>query len=161
MKNILIAIFCIILFSLAVPYAIVAISGMPILTAIYSVLSRRIRVSRRFLIFSFIGTLLSFGFLINLNISNLCKDDIFFILAVFSASLGYIEGKRLSRKHSGKRITSWAIIIAMIIVLLLGFIHFIRQGFNSCHITSNTWIVALLVLSCIFGTLKEKNKEKI
>ena len=197
-------------------HAAVALAALPMATAVYSILRDKLNPGKKFWFFSILGTLLSFGFFFSLNVKSFALGDIYLLLSVASAALGYVEGGRVSRVYGGRRTMTWAVLFTLPVVIPLSIWYFSKNS-NSLtlisqqawfsmsylalfsqsmgmflwfrvlaigpmekialiqllqpfltlfaaifllheHVEMITWIVAILVALCVFGTSREKNK---
>ena len=81
-------------------------AGLPIGTSIYSILRDRLNPGIKFWLFALMGTFLSCWFFF-MNVERILFDDLLLLLAVLSASFGYVEGGRSSRLYGGARTMSF------------------------------------------------------
>lgn len=121
-------------------HAAVALAAMPIATAAYSVLRDRLNPGGKFWLFAVTGTFLSFAFFFAMNVSALVFGDFLLVLAVFAAAFGYVEGGRMSRLYSGKRIMSWAILFTLPITIPACIYYFSQSSFDVSKVSSNVWL---------------------
>ncbi|REC45455.1 DMT family transporter [Chryseobacterium pennipullorum] len=130
---ILVAVGCVIGFpllsSLALQYltsahSIVFLGMLPLATAVFGVWRGGERPHPIFWFFSIIGSLLVMGFAFSQGISASPIGDILMLLAVILCGLGYAEGAKLSKTLGGWQVISWALIIALPVMLPLFFIYF-------------------------------------
>lgn len=121
-------------------HAAVALAAMPIATAAYSVLRDRMHPGGKFWLFAITGTFLSFAFFFSMNVSALVFGDFLLILAVFAAAFGYVEGGRMSRLYSGRRIMSWAILFTLPITIPTAIYYFSQSTFEVSKVSSNVWL---------------------
>ena len=198
-------------------HAAVALAVLPVITAIYSVVRDRMNPCIRFWLFAVMGTSFAFGFFFSINVNHFLLGDFLLLLSVFSAAFGYVEGGRLSRDYGGRKIMSWAVLVASPISILIATIYFssnhqtllnlsMKGWFSISYLAlisqslgmflwfrvlsigpmekialvqllqpfltlfasilllretvlPMTWIIALLVAICIFGSNKSRNKS--
>lgn len=93
-------------------HGVIALAALPVLTAAYSSLRDRSSPGRAFWAFSALGTLLSLSFFFVDRSVALGAGDLYLVGALIASAFGYVEGARLSREHGGRRVMSWAILIA-------------------------------------------------
>jgi drug/metabolite transporter (DMT)-like permease len=197
-------------------HAAVALAGLPMVTAIYSILRDRLNPGFRFWAFSLLGTLFSVSFFFLLNVKEVQHGDLILLLAVLSAAFGYVEGGRTGRIYGGARTMAWAVLLVLPVCLPLALWHFRHTSDSLAAVTlpvafsilyvglvsqslgmllwlkvlakgpmekvsmvqllqpfftllgaivllgeevlGITWVVALLVGICVFGTNREREK---
>jgi drug/metabolite transporter (DMT)-like permease len=93
-------------------HGVIAMAALPALTAVYSSFRDRTNPGLWFWIFCAAGSLLSLSFFFLDQSVRLGPGDLFLIGAVAASALGYVEGGRLSRGFGGRRIMSWAVLLA-------------------------------------------------
>lgn len=142
---VLVSIGCVIGFpllsALAVQYitsahSIVFLGMLPMMTAIFGVLRGGEKPHPVFWIFSIIGSLLVVGFAVSQGISANPMGDILMLAAVVLCGLGYAEGAKLSKTLGGWQVISWALILALPIMIPLFFIYFPE---NVKEVSFNGW----------------------
>ncbi|MBK1896535.1 DMT family transporter [Chryseobacterium paridis] len=130
---VLVSIGCVIGFpllsSLALQYitsahSIVFLGMLPLATAVFGVLRGGERPHPVFWFFSIVGSLLVIGFAVSQGISASPIGDILMLAAVILCGLGYAEGAKLSKTLGGWQVISWALIIALPLMIPLFFIYF-------------------------------------
>ncbi len=101
----------------------VVVGLLPAATAGLSVFRSGERPSKRYWVFALIGmaaiATLAFA---RSNTAELAVGDVFFVLAVASAAVGYTEGALLSRELGGWQTISWALLLGLPLTLPLGVI---------------------------------------
>jgi len=134
-------------------HAAVGLAAMPMATAVYSVLRDRINPGARFWLFATVGTLLSFAFFFSMNVSHLLNGDVLLVMAVFAAALGYVEGGRMSRIYSGKRVMSWSILATLPITIPTAIYYFLDAGIEFSELSGSVWFsfAYLALVSQSFG----------
>lgn len=120
-------------------HAAVALAALPLMTAIYSVMRDRLNTGIRFWLFAVTGTLLAFGFFFSINVNHLLLGDFLLLLSVFSAAFGYVEGGRLSREYGGRKIMSWAVLIASPISIFIAIIYFSNNHQTLLNLSIKGW----------------------
>lgn len=130
---VLVSIGCVIGFpllsSLALQYltsahSIVFLGMLPLMTAIFGVFRGGERPHPVFWFFSIIGSLLVIGFAVSQGISASPIGDILILLGVILCGLGYAEGAKLSKTLGGWQVISWALVLALPLMMPLFFIYF-------------------------------------
>lgn len=98
----------------------VVIGLLPAATAGLSVLRSGERPSARYWLYAAIGLVAVVTLSIaQSNTSALALGDVFFLLAVLSAAVGYTEGALLSRELGGWQTISWSVVLALPITIPL------------------------------------------
>ncbi|KPE51049.1 transporter [Chryseobacterium indologenes] len=105
-------------------HSIVFLGMLPMATAIFGVLRGGERPHPVFWLFSVIGSLLVIGYAVSQGISASPVGDILMLLAVILCGLGYAEGARLSKTLGGWQVISWALVLALPVMIPLFFIYF-------------------------------------
>ena len=121
-------------------HAAVALAALPLMTAIYSVVRDRINPGIRFWLFAIMGTLFSFGFFLSINVKHLLLGDFLLLLSVFSAAFGYVEGGRISREYGGRKIMSWAVLIASPFAICIAAVYFSYNDHVLLNLSMKGWI---------------------
>jgi drug/metabolite transporter (DMT)-like permease len=98
-------------------HSIVFLGLLPLATAIFGVLRGGERPRPAFWIFSGLGSLLVTGFALSQDIAVSAVGDLLMLAAVVVCGLGYAEGARLTRVLGGWQVISWALIIALPLML--------------------------------------------
>ncbi len=117
----------------------IAMAATPALTAVYSSLRDQCPQSFRFWLFCLIGTASTFSYFFTTSSGTLSSADLLLVGVVVASTFGYVEGARLSRQYGGRRIMSWAVILALplAIVLTLPSVHF--ENLPGFWDTPKTW----------------------
>ncbi|WP_326983509.1 DMT family transporter [Chryseobacterium sp. MYb264] len=105
-------------------HSIVFLGMLPMMTAIFGVMRGGERPHPIFWLFSIIGSALVVGFAVFQGISANPMGDILMFAAVVLCGLGYAEGAKLSKTLGGWQVISWALILALPIMIPLFFIYF-------------------------------------
>lgn len=105
-------------------HSIVFLGMLPLATAIFGVIRGGERPHPVFWLFSIIGSLLVIGFAVSQGISASPIGDILMLAAVVLCGLGYAEGAKLSKTLGGWQVISWALILALPLMIPLFFIYF-------------------------------------
>jgi drug/metabolite transporter (DMT)-like permease len=105
----------------------VVIGLLPAATAGLSVWRSGERPSARYWFFAFLGMMaIALLAIARSNTTELAVGDLYFLLAVASAAIGYTEGALLSRELGGWQTISWSLLLALPVTVPLGAI-----GFNA------------------------------
>lgn len=105
-------------------HSIVFLGMLPLATAIFGVFRGGERPQPVFWFFSIIGSLLVIGYAVSQGISASPVGDILMLAAVILCGLGYAEGAKLSKDLGGWQVISWALVIALPLMLPLFFFYF-------------------------------------
>jgi len=100
-------------------HSIVFIGLLPLSTAIFAVVRGGERPSPAFWLFSCVGSALVVGFAAAQGISGSVLGDALMVAAITVCGLGYAEGARLSRTLGGWQVISWALVLALPMMLPL------------------------------------------
>lgn len=100
--------------------SIVFIGLLPLCTAIFGVVSGGERPQPAFWLFSIVGSLLVAGFALAESGPASLAGDLLMIAAILLCGLGYAEGARLSRRLGGWQVISWALVLALPVMAILG-----------------------------------------
>lgn len=104
--------------------SIVFIGLLPLATAIFGVLRGGERPKPVFWLFSVLGAASVAGFALLQGTAGTWIGDAMMVGAVLLCGLGYAEGARLSRRLGGWQVISWALLLALPIMLAVGFLTF-------------------------------------
>ena len=116
----------------------VVIGVLPAATAGLSVLRSGERPSRRYWFFSGLGLVaIALLAVARSNTAELARGDVYFLLAVVAAAVGYTEGGLLSRELGGWQTISWSLLVALPVT-----VPFAIVGWKAFDGTANTnaWI---------------------
>ncbi|REC78486.1 EamA/RhaT family transporter [Chryseobacterium elymi] len=105
-------------------HSIVFLGMLPLATAVFGVFRGGERPHPIFWFFSVIGSLLVIGYAISQGISASPIGDVLMLLAVILCGMGYAEGAKLSKTLGGWQVISWALVLALPIMIPLFFIYF-------------------------------------
>lgn len=106
--------------SMTSAHSIVFIGLLPLVTALFGVLRGGERPQRAFWVFSGLGAALVAGFaLAQGGGGGSASGDLLMIAAIIVCGLGYAEGARLARKLGGWQVISWALVLALPLMLPL------------------------------------------
>jgi drug/metabolite transporter (DMT)-like permease len=101
-------------------HSIVFIGLLPLCTAIFGVLRGGERPKPAFWLFSIIGSLLVAAFALAESGPASLTGDLLMIAAILLCGLGYAEGAMLSRRLGGWQVISWALVLALPVMAILG-----------------------------------------
>lgn len=105
-------------------HSIVFLGMLPLATAVFGVFRGGERPHPIFWFFSVIGSLLVIGYAVSQGISASPIGDILMLLAVILCGMGYAEGAKLSKTLGGWQVISWALVLALPVMIPLFFIYF-------------------------------------
>jgi drug/metabolite transporter (DMT)-like permease len=97
--------------------SIVFIGLLPLSTAVFGVLRGGERPGPMFWLFSCLGSLVVAGFALSNGGIGSFSGDILMLAAIMVCGLGYAEGAKLSRRLGGWQVISWALLLAMPLML--------------------------------------------
>jgi len=101
---------------------------LPLATAVVAALWFRQRPSLAFWTCALLGTLLVLGFMVIRSLDTaghprLHLADVFLLLAMLSAALGYIGGARLTPSLGAERVICWVLVMSLPVTLPLTWLH--------------------------------------
>lgn len=99
-------------------HSIVFLGLLPLATAVFGVLRGGERPRLAFWLFSVMGSLLVVGFALSQAVSASLTGDLLMLAAVVVCGLGYAEGAVLSRTLGGWQVISWALILALPLMIV-------------------------------------------
>lgn len=105
-------------------HSIVFLGMLPLATAVFGVMRGGERPYPIFWFFSIVGSLLVIGYAVSQGISASPIGDILMLLAVILCGMGYAEGAKLSKTLGGWQVISWALVLALPVMIPLFFIYF-------------------------------------
>ncbi|ROH87358.1 DMT family transporter [Chryseobacterium cucumeris] len=105
-------------------HSIVFLGMLPLATAVFGVMRGGERPHPIFWLFSIVGSLLVIGYAVSQGISASPIGDILMLLAVILCGMGYAEGAKLSKTLDGWQVISWALVLALPVMIPLFFIYF-------------------------------------
>jgi drug/metabolite transporter (DMT)-like permease len=103
-------------------HSIIFVGMLPLTTALFAVLRGGERPHPAFWFFAILGSSFVIGYAVAQGLSVSPIGDILMLLAVIVCGLGYAEGAKLSKTLGGWQVISWALVIALPIMVPLGFI---------------------------------------
>ena len=101
---------------------------LPLTTAVIAALWFRQKPSTGFWLCAVLGTLLVLGFMVVRSADatghfSLHTADVFLLLAMFSASLGYIGGARLTPSLGAERVICWVLVLSLPITMPMAWLN--------------------------------------
>lgn len=100
-------------------HSIIFVGLLPLCTAIFGVLRGGERPRAGFWLFSALGGMLVAGYAMRGAVQVSLTGDLLMALAVIVCGLGYAEGARLSRSLGGWQVISWALVLALPLMLAM------------------------------------------
>jgi drug/metabolite transporter (DMT)-like permease len=100
-------------------HSIVLIGFLPLITAIFGVLRAGERPKPAFWLFSGLGGMTVAGFALSQGGAASFAGDLLMAAAITACGMGYAEGARLSRRLGGWQVISWALLLALPLMLPL------------------------------------------
>ncbi|HEX4767528.1 MAG TPA: DMT family transporter [Lichenihabitans sp.] len=101
-------------------HSIVFVGLLPLATAIFGVLRGGERPRPAFWLFSLVGALSVAGFALSRSGRASITGDLLMVVAIVLCGLGYAEGAMLSRRLGGWQVISWALVLALPVMAILG-----------------------------------------
>lgn len=130
----------------------IGMATIPAFTAAYASVRDRRNPGARFWIFAGVGTLAALGFFISRGSQEFNFGDVLIGLSCVVSALGYVEGGRLSREFGGRRVMSWAILLALPFILVAACVVFLRAPLPSFEAAPEAWL-SVLYLGVVSQTL--------
>jgi len=118
-------------------HSMVFIGLLPLATAGFAVLRGGERPRPAFWVFSLLGSMLVIGFALAQGLTASPLGDGLMLGAIIACGLGYAEGARLSRRLGGWQVISWALVLALPLMVVLMAV-FWPPSFDS--ITGPAWL---------------------
>jgi drug/metabolite transporter (DMT)-like permease len=100
-------------------HSIVFIGLLPLATALFGVLRGGERPKPLFWLFSGLGSAVVAGFALVSGGAGTLAGDLLMLAAILVCGLGYAEGARLSRRLGGWQVISWALVLALPLMLAI------------------------------------------
>lgn len=104
-------------------HSIVFLGMLPLATAVFGVFRGGEQPHPAFWFFSITGSVLVIGYAVAQGISASPVGDILMLLAVILCGMGYAEGAKLSKTLGGWQVISWALVLALPVMIPLFFIY--------------------------------------
>ncbi len=105
---------------LSAGHSLVFIGLLPLFTAVSGVLRGGERPRMAFWLFSLLGAGIVAGFAIANGQGGTVAGDLLMLAAVIVCGLGYAEGAGLSRRLGGWQVISWALLLSLPLMMLVG-----------------------------------------
>jgi len=102
-------------------HSIIYIGLLPLSTAIFGVLRGGERPRSTFWILSVLGSSFVVGFALSQGATSSPVGDVLMLASIIVCGYGYAEGAILSRRLGGWQVISWALVLALPVMLLLSF----------------------------------------
>ena len=100
-------------------HTIVFLGLLPLSTAVFGVLRGGDRPRPAFWLFSLLGSACVVGYAVRNGIEASLQADLLMLAAIVVCGLGYAEGGRLARHLGGWQVISWALLLALPVMLPL------------------------------------------
>jgi drug/metabolite transporter (DMT)-like permease len=104
--------------------SIVFIGLLPLATALFAVLRGGERPKPLFWLFSCLGSATVAGYAISNSDAGSSSGDVLMVAAILVCGLGYAEGATLTRKLGGWQVISWALLLALPMMLIIAILKF-------------------------------------
>lgn len=123
---------------------------LPLATALFGILREKTRPRPLFWAFSLTGSASVGAFAINQGIGQSSAGDALMLAAVLICGMGYAEGAHLTRKLGGWQVISWALALALPIML---FLLFVRMPSSFENVEASAWwgLVYVSIFSMLLG----------
>ncbi|WP_119157648.1 DMT family transporter [Caldimonas tepidiphila] len=103
-------------------HAMVFIGALPLATAVFAVLRGGERPRPAFWLFSALGSGLIAGYALAQGLAAAPVGDALMLAAIVACGLGYAEGARLTGRLGGWQVISWALVLALPVMLPLAWL---------------------------------------
>jgi drug/metabolite transporter (DMT)-like permease len=100
-------------------HSIVFVGILPLCTAVFAVLRGGERPRPLFWLFSLLGSACVVGYAALGGAPGALRGDLLMLAAVLACGMGYAEGAQLSRRLGGWQVISWALVLALPVMLAL------------------------------------------
>lgn len=100
-------------------HSIVFLGILPVATAIFGVIRGGERPKPVFWLFSVMGSLVVVGYAVAQGVTASLIGDVLMLVAVVVCGLGYAEGAKLTKTLGGWQVISWALVLALPVMLPL------------------------------------------
>lgn len=129
-------------------HSIVVLGLLPLITAIMGVLRGAANPRPAFWIFSVMGSAFIVGYAAHGEVQSSVRGDLLMLAAIVLCAIGYTEGARLTRRFGGWQVISWALVLALPVMLPLAILTTPTSFF---HIGAPAW--AGLIYVSLFSML--------
>lgn len=130
--------------------SLVFIGILPLITAVFGIIGIKEKPKTKFWLFPIIGASLVVGFAIFQGASTSPIGNGLMLIAVMLCGLGYAEGAKLSKNLGGWQVISWALVIALPLMLIL-FFYFLPSTFENIKLASWLGLGYVSVFSMFIG----------
>lgn len=117
-------------------HAIVFVGLLPLCTAIFGAIRLGERPRPPFWLFSLLGGAAVAAFAARNGIEVSLQGDLLMLAAILACGLGYAEGARLSRRLGGWQVISWALVLALPVMLPMALF---TAPASFAHVTLPAW----------------------
>lgn len=117
-------------------HSIVFLGLLPLCTAIFGVIRGGERPRPAFWLFSLLGSAFVAGYAVRGGIEASLTGDLLMLAAIVVCGLGYAEGARLSRHLGGWQVISWALVLALPVMLPLALF---TMPASFVHVSAPAW----------------------
>jgi drug/metabolite transporter (DMT)-like permease len=107
---------------LTVAHSTVFLGLLPLSTALFAVLRGGERPRRLFWLFSILGAACVIGYATTNSLTVSLQGDALMLAGILLCGMGYAEGARLSRRLGGWQVISWALVLALPLMLPLAWL---------------------------------------
>lgn len=131
-------------------HAMVFIGALPLTTSIFAVLRGGARPRPAFWLFAVLGSLPVAGYALAQGIAVAPVGDALMLAAIVTCGLGYAEGARLTGKLGGWQVISWALVLALPVMLPLTWLT-APASFTGVHAPAWFGLAYVSVFSMLVG----------
>lgn len=131
-------------------HAMVFIGALPLTTSIFAVLRGGARPRPAFWLFAVLGSFPVAGYALAQGIAIAPVGDALMLAAIVTCGLGYAEGARLTGKLGGWQVISWALVLALPVMLPLAWLT-APASFTGVHAPAWFGLAYVSVFSMLVG----------
>ncbi|MBV6303853.1 DMT family transporter [Candidimonas humi] len=131
-------------------HSIVFLGLLPLCTAAFGVLRGGERPRPAFWLFALLGSAFVVGYALLSGIQASFQGDLLMLGAIVACGLGYAEGAKLSRKLGGWQVISWALVLALPVMLPLA-LYTMPASFAGTSISAWLGLAYVSVFSMLIG----------
>ncbi|MGE9311105.1 DMT family transporter [Niabella sp. CJ426] len=131
-------------------HSIVFVGLLPLATALFGVWRGGERPKPLFWLFSIFGSLLVISYAVAQGLTASPAGDLLMLAAIVVCGLGYAEGAKLSKTLGGWQVISWALLLALPVMLPLSFIY-MPLGFENVNAGAWTSLAYVSLFSMFIG----------
>lgn len=132
-------------------HSIVFVGLLPLATALFGVLRCGERPRAAFWLCSVLGSLMVAGYAMAQGLSANLTGDLLMLLAILACGLGYAEGARLSHSLGGWQVISWALVLALPIMLVASLCNLPTAGFAAIQAPAWAALGYVSIFSMLVG----------